>query len=79
MHAPRIGTFFLLLGFFLLVLFLGSGFSRQPEFILLLLSLISLVLGFLFRRRAPKKSSERFSAVRKAHASIRQRREEKKK
>jgi len=79
MNTPRVGTFFLLIGFFLLILFLGSGFSKQPDFVLLLISLPALALGYLFRRNAPRKPSERFSAVRKAHANLRQRKEEKEK
>jgi hypothetical protein len=78
-HTSRIGTFFLLVGLILLILFLGSGFSKQPAFIYLLLSLIAIVIGFLFRRNAPRQSSGRFGMVRKAHENLRQRKEEKKK
>jgi len=78
-HRPRIGTFFLLIGLFLLLLFLGSGFSRQPSFLFLFLSLISLLIGFLFRRNAPRPSSGRFDMIRKAIEGRRRRQDEKKK
>jgi hypothetical protein len=78
-HGPRIGTFFLLIGFFLLLLFLGSGFSRQPSFIFLFLSLITLLIGFQFRKKAPRASSGRFDMIRKAIEGRRQRKDEKKK
>jgi tellurite resistance protein TehA-like permease len=76
---PRIGTFFLLVGFVLLVLFLASGFSQQPEFVYLLLALACLLAGFLFRRKVQRPSSGRFNIVRRALERSRMRREEKKK
>jgi hypothetical protein len=77
-HTPRIGTFFLLVGFGLLVLFLGSGFSRNPNFAYLLFSLPALFLGYLLRRRAPRQPSGRFGIIHRARERSRQRREEKK-
>jgi Flp pilus assembly protein TadB len=78
-HRPRIGTFFLLVGFVLLVLFLASGFSQQPEFIYLFLALACLSVGYLFRRKVQRPSSGRFNMVRRALERSRVRREEKKK
>jgi hypothetical protein len=78
-HTPRIGTFFQLVGLILLILFLGSGFSKQPVFPFLLGSLVAFIIGFLFRRNVPRSSSGRFGMVRKAHESLRARKEEKKK
>ena len=62
-HTPRIGTFFLLLGFVSLLLFLCSGFSRQPAFSFLFLSLVTFLIGYLFRRRAERPSSGRFRII----------------
>jgi len=78
-HRPRIGTFFLLIGFVLLVLFLASGFSQQPEIIFLLLALACLLVGFLFRRKVQRPLSGRFNMIRRALERSRMRREEKKK
>jgi hypothetical protein len=78
-HSPRIGTYFNLIGSLLLILFLGSGFSGKPAFSFFFLSLVAFFIGYLFRRRAPRASNERFSAVRKAIERSRQRRDEKKK
>ena len=78
-HSPRIGTFFIFLGLILLILFLGSGFSKQPSFPFLLLGLVALIIGYLFRRNAPRPSSGRFSTVRRTLQRRRERKEEKKK
>jgi len=62
----RIGTFFLLVSFGFLTLFVASDFAKQPQFDYFFIGLILIVIGFLFRRRAtPPASSGRFSGVRK--------------
>jgi hypothetical protein len=73
----RIGTFFLILGFGLFVLFLASDMADMPQFDYLCLAMLSVSLGWMFRRRkAPPASAGRFSLVRKTRENMRKRREE---
>jgi hypothetical protein len=74
---PRLGTFFILVGCGLLVLFIGSIFAGEFSIIYLFLSAIALFLGFIFHRLAPRPESTRFSTIRKIRQRSRQRREEK--
>ncbi len=74
--APRIGTFFILIGLGLLILFAGSVLGKDPRYGYLLLSAVALFIGFLFRRGAPRPEPTRFSGIRKASQRSRQRREE---
>jgi flagellar biosynthesis component FlhA len=62
-HGPRIGTFFLLIGFVSFFLFLLSGFSRQPAFGFFFLGLITLLIGFQLRRGQERSSSGRFRMI----------------
>ncbi len=79
-HRPRIGTFFILVGTFLLILFLGSGFSQQPQFLFFFLAVAAFVIGYLFRRGTPARpSSGRFGMIQKARDRSRMRKEERKK
>ena len=63
----RIGTFFLLLGIGLLVLFMASEAAKKVAFEYFCWSLILMILGFVFRgqfkRNVPP--SGRFSLVRR--------------
>jgi hypothetical protein len=74
--TPRIGTFFIMVGLALLVVFAGSIMSREINGIYLLLSLAALVLGFLFRRNKPVSDSGRFGTIRRAGERSRQHRED---
>jgi hypothetical protein len=74
---PRLGTFFILIGLGLLILFVGSAVSRDVHYSYFFLALGTLALGSLFRSKAPRKESSRFASVRKAQERTRQRREEK--
>ena len=76
---PRIGTFFIMIGFGLLVLFLISGMSNQPDFIFFFIGVGAFIIGYLFRRRVQRPSSGRFDLIRRAMERSRMRREEKKK
>jgi hypothetical protein len=74
----RVGTFFILIGCGLLLLFVASVFAREFSILYLLLAVPALLLGLGFRRRgAPKLEPARFSSIRKANQRSRQRREEK--
>jgi cytochrome c biogenesis protein CcdA len=74
---PRLGTFFILVGCGLLVLFIGSIFAGEFNILYLLFSAATFFLGFLFHRLAPHPEPTRFSAIRKISQRSRQRREEK--
>jgi hypothetical protein len=76
---PRIGTFFILVGCGLLVLFIGSLVSTEYNLSMLYLffTAAALFLGFLLRRTAPPPEPTRFTSIRKASQRSRQRRQEK--
>jgi hypothetical protein len=74
---PRIGTFFILIGLGLMILFVGSVIGNNSNILYLLLAIVTLFLGLLFRRRRkPHVPTTRFGAVRKAQEQGRKRREE---
>ena len=73
----RLGTFFILIGLFMIILFVGSIMSKDTNSNYLLISIGALFLGFLFQRNKPTSDSGRFAAIRRASANSRQRREEK--
>ncbi len=76
----RIGTFFILIGFFAFILFVASDFAQKPEFDLLFLAMFALGLGWLFRRhKPPRPSAGRFSIITKAREDAKKRKEEKEK
>jgi hypothetical protein len=72
----RIGTFFLLIGCGLLILFFGSVFAGEISLRYLLLAVSALFLGFVFHRAAPRPEPTRFSGIRNASQRSRLRREE---
>ena len=76
---PRIGTFFILVGCGLLILFTGSIFASEfsLSILYLLFAAATFLLGFLFRRSAPRPEPTRFSGIRKVSQRSRQRRDEK--
>jgi hypothetical protein len=73
----RIGTFFILIGCGLLILFVGSVFARDLSFLYCLLAVTALFLGYLLHRAAPRPESARFTGIRNASQRSRLRREEK--
>ena len=73
----RLGTFFILVGLVLLILFAGSYISNDIKVSYLLLSILALLAGSLLQRNKPASDSGRFNAIRRASAASRQRREEK--
>ena len=77
--VPRIGTFFILVGIGVMLVFIGSGLAKAPHYSYFFSSLIILVLGILLRRRAkPRPSSGRFRAIRGIYDKSKERREQKK-
>jgi uncharacterized protein YacL len=74
-HRPRIGTFFLLVGLVLLILFLGSVMNKDFNILFLVLSITALFVAYVFRRRTPH-DSRRFGMIRRVSEHSRQRREE---
>jgi hypothetical protein len=76
-ELPRIGTFFIMVGCGLFILFTCSILARETNILFLLVAAVALFLGFAFRRKAPHQESTRFSGIRKIRQSSRQRREEK--
>jgi hypothetical protein len=74
---PRVGTFFVLVGCGLLILFTGSILAREFSIRYLVFAAVALFLGFVFRRTAPRPEPTRFSSIRKVSQHSRQRREEK--
>ena len=76
----RLGTFFILIGLVLLILFFGSVISRDSKTGYLLVAIVMLFAGLLLQQyKRPKNDSGRFSALRRASAMSRQRREEQRK
>ncbi len=66
----RIGTFFLLIGVGIFILFVASDFSGKTNFDYLFWAVLTVTIGLMFRRRRPPKPpSGRFSYVRKLRES----------
>jgi hypothetical protein len=72
----RIGTFFIIVGLALLVMFVGSIMSKEIHGIYLFLSFSAFVVGFLLRRNRPVSDSGRFGAIRRLSERSRHHREE---
>jgi hypothetical protein len=73
---PRVGTFFILVGCGLLILFIGSVSARAISLRYLIFAAAVLFLGFLLRSTAPHPEPTRFSGIRRARQRSRQRRED---
>ncbi len=75
--VPRVGSFFLLVGTVLMMLFIGSIIGREVNPIYFLFSAAAITLGIFFRRsHAPRPPSTRFHTVRKVREYGRTRREQ---
>ncbi len=62
----RIGTFFLLIGTGILILFIASDYAGKTNFDYLFWAVLSITIGWMLRRRkAPPPPSGRFSYVRR--------------
>jgi hypothetical protein len=73
----RLGTFFILVGLVLLILFAGSVMSKDAKTSYLLAGVVTFLVGLLLKGKKQPSDSGRFSAIRRASAATRQRREEK--
>jgi hypothetical protein len=72
----RIGTFFILIGVGLLVLFIASGSSGAANYDYLFWAMLSVIVGFfLRRRREPPAPTDRFSVLRRFRGPGRGRKE----
>ena len=73
----RIGTFFILLGCILLILFALSMFSKGYNCLYFLLGAVSMFMGISLRRRpvTPSAPSMRFGTIQKIQERRRKRRE----
>ncbi|HVM72600.1 MAG TPA: hypothetical protein VMT91_12640 [Anaerolineales bacterium] len=76
----RLGTFFVLIGLVLLILYFGSVITRDSRPGYLLVAIVLLFAGILLQQyKRTTNDSGRFSAIRRASAMSRQRREEQRK
>jgi hypothetical protein len=72
--AYRIGTFFILAGLALLIIFIVSMVGKEAHGIYLFLSLAAFALGFLLHRNKTVNDSGRFGMIRRANERRSQRR-----
>jgi|CXWL01.1.fsa_nt_gi flagellar biosynthesis component FlhA len=76
----RMGTFFLVMGGGVFVLFVISDLAEQVDFDYLFISVLLFFIGWYFRRgKAPPPSAGRFSMINKSRDDARKRKEEKEK
>ncbi len=62
----RIGTFFIILGLGVFILFVASDYANQTNFDYLFWAVLSVTVGILLRRRKPPPPpSGRFSSLRR--------------
>jgi hypothetical protein len=72
----RIGTFCILIGVGILILFAASDYAGSTNFDLLFWAVFSMTLGILLRRRrAPSPDSGRFASLRKLRGPTRDRKD----
>ncbi len=66
----RIGTFFMLIGVGIFILFIASNYAGKTNFDYLCVSVLCVTVGIMLRRRRPPRPpSGRFSYVRKLRES----------
>jgi hypothetical protein len=62
----RVGTFFIVIGIGMFILFVASDLAEKPEFDYLFIAMVLFGIGWMFRRRkAPPPSADRFSYFRR--------------
>jgi hypothetical protein len=76
----RIGTFFLLIGTYLFILFLASDMGNRTDFDYLFLAMIAIAAGWMMhRKRPPPPSAGRFGIFRRKRPSPKNRPDDKSK
>jgi hypothetical protein len=61
----RLGTFFILVGIGVFIVFISSDLAQQPDFDYLFIAILLIGVGWLFqRKRSSPPSSGRFSMLR---------------
>ncbi len=62
----RVGTFFVVLGIGIFILFVASDLAEKPDFDYLFMAMLLVGLGWIFRRRkAAPPAADRFSYFRR--------------
>ncbi len=75
----RVGTFFIVVGVGIFILFVASDYANQTNFDYLFWAVLSVTVGILLRRRkSPPPPSGRFSYLRKMREGHKKHEEEKK-
>jgi hypothetical protein len=77
-HSSRLGTFFLLVGLLLLLLFVMSVLSKDMQVLFLLASFVCLSIAYIARPRRESQEGARFGTIRRLSQRSRERREENK-
>jgi hypothetical protein len=77
-HSSRLGTFFLLVGLVLLLLFVMSVLSKDMQVLFLLAAFLCLSIAYVARPRHDSQEGARFGTVRRLSQRSRDRREERK-
>jgi len=74
----RVGTFFILLGVGILVLFIASDSAGAANFDYLFWAMLAIIIGFfLHRNREPSPPADRFGVLRRFRGSGKDRKERK--
>lgn len=74
----RVGTFFLVMGAGVFLLFVTSDLADKVDFDYLFISVLLIFIGWYFRRgKAPPPSAGRFAIIRKSREDAQKRKEEK--
>jgi hypothetical protein len=62
----RVGTFFIVIGMGIFILFVASDLAEKPDFDYLFIAMALIGIGWMFRRKkAPPPSADRFSYFRR--------------
>ena len=68
----RVGTFFLVIGAGVLIIFIASDFANKVDFDYFFLAILLLGIGWNFRRKkAPPPSAGRFAYINKTRDNLR--------
>ena len=74
----RMGTFFLVMGVGIFILFIASDLAKQADFDYFFMAILLIGIGWVFRRKkAPPPSAGRFSYIKNMRENAKKKREEK--